>query len=71
MCKVLGASPSPPLALLFSGTVLTNAARRHQRSFDRAQRSISESGILATSPRWSRQVTSKSVNCGPAVNAFA
>src|SRR6266850_4817652 len=38
-------SPSPPRALLLSGTVLTSAARRHQRSFERAQRRITRSLI--------------------------
>src|SRR5262245_12335264 len=42
--NVRSVSPRPPRALLFNATVLTNAARRHQRSFERDQRMINESG---------------------------
>src|SRR2546423_5133226 len=43
MSSVREGSPLPPRARLFNGTVLTTAARRHQRSGDRAQRRISAS----------------------------
>jgi len=45
MLSVRRASPWPPRAFTFNGTVLTNAARRHQRFFDLAHSIIVLSSI--------------------------
>jgi hypothetical protein len=39
------ASPRPPLAFTFNGTVLTSAARLHQRFRDRAHSTMALSSI--------------------------
>jgi hypothetical protein len=61
-------SPLPPRALLFKGTVLTSAARRHQRSVERAQRRISARSAYAARVRESQLVTRATIFLG--VNAM-